>query len=121
MSVVYFLRQRGSLGPVKIGFTASPARRLKAIEAWSPIPLEIIAELPGGYALEHRLQNYFASDHSHSEWFRWSPRMAALLETIGAGTFDPVILPNCLAHVGGKRRGNPNWLKLESPNEQAAA
>lgn len=90
---VYFMRPVGMQGPVKIGCShVTEARRL-VLSKWSPFKLEIIAKLPGQFDLERRLHNKFRRQHSHCEWFEWSPELQAVIEAINDGTFDVDTLP----------------------------
>lgn len=100
---VYFLRPIGQRGPVKIGCSDYPMRRLQAFAQWSPAPLEIAALIPGDERLERRFHAKFAHLHSHLEWFREDPLLDATIDAIRAGTFDLAELPapKRLAYRGG--------------------
>lgn len=109
MSRVYFIRPIGMAGPVKIGTSRTPDRRLNTFETWSPFPLEIAAAIDGDYRLERRFHNHFAADHTHREWFKWSPQLEMVIQAVKAGTFDVSTLPSkeiplhCQALAGKKR------------------
>lgn len=90
---VYFLRPVGADGPVKIGCSIEPERRLETYIQWSPVPLKIAATIAGGLALERRFHAAFLADQTHHEWFQASPRLTAVIDSINAGTFDPETLP----------------------------
>ncbi len=90
---VYFIRPIGMDGPVKIGCSVSPDGRRVTLEAWSPFPLEIIAEIEGDLTTEGRFHALFAKHHANREWFNWSPKMAEVVASINAGTFDAATLP----------------------------
>lgn len=90
---VYFARPIGELGPVKIGCATMVEARLKQMLTWSPLPLEIVAQMPGGYTLERRFHIRFQDDRLHSEWFRWSPELQAAIDAVAAGGFDTDTLP----------------------------
>lgn len=77
---VYFIRPVGMVGPIKIGTTLLPMKRLDKLTHWSPFPLELIGAVTGGHFHETFLHNRFANQHSHKEWFHSSP---LLLQTIG--------------------------------------
>lgn len=66
--VVYVIGARGGT-VVKIGTTTQPERRLRSIQGMSPLPLEMIWSVPGGYELESRLHAAFADHRVHGEWF----------------------------------------------------
>lgn len=87
-SHVYFLRTVGSPGKIKIGSSIWPWARLKTMAAWSPVPLELVAMVPGGLELEYRFHAHFQHLRSHGEWFDTAPELEAALAEIAAGTFD---------------------------------
>ena len=90
---VYFARQLGGFGPVKIGCSGWPERRLVDLMQWSPIPLEIVAKMPGNEALEWRFHARFLDQHSHREWFHPSRQLDETILQVRAGTFDTSTLP----------------------------
>lgn len=103
---VYFVRPIGQEGPVKIGFSEIPHDRLVALRSWSPVPLEMIAELPGGQELERRFHALFKADALHGEWFAYSDGLGRVIAEVQAGTFDVTTLPApiCLnANAKGKK------------------
>ena len=92
---VYFIRERGvSGGPVKIGTATFPEKRLADFSRSGPVPLEIVATIPGALDLEMRFHSEFREQHSHGEWFRSSPALEATILSVQAGTFNPAILPD---------------------------
>lgn len=93
-SVVYFIREVGDRGPVKIGSTTAIERRLAHFECWSPCRLYVAATIPGDYRLEARFHAHFREDHSHGEWFKASPELDSVIEAIRAGAFDTDALPD---------------------------
>jgi hypothetical protein len=54
---------------IKIGTTTDLGRRLKAIAAMSPYPLELIGTRPGDHRLERAWHREFAEWCIHGEWF----------------------------------------------------
>lgn len=86
MKHIYFVRPVGSEGPVKIGYSALPARRLSALMTWSPYPLEIVVTIPGTPALERNIHDCLADLHTHREWFRSDPRLSRLMQDLRDGT-----------------------------------
>lgn len=93
MKTVYFIRAIGMQGPIKIGCSFSPTGRRKALEAWSPLPLEIIAEIEGGHDIERRFHQRFLASHKAYEWFHWTQELQDTIDAISAGTFDVASLP----------------------------
>ncbi|MFF0087374.1 GIY-YIG nuclease family protein [Streptomyces canus] len=74
----------------KIGVSADPERRLRQIQAMSPLRLEILWKCTGGYPLEGRLHARLRAYHSHGEWFDFQDR-------------DPVAVVQTALHgVGGE-------------------
>lgn len=101
---VYFIRPVGARGPVKIGFTARDvAERLKKIDAYSPLPLEVAAAIEGPIELEQRFHALFEHLHLRAEWFRAGPELEQAIERVRCGTFDLASLP------APKRVGHMPW------------
>lgn len=89
MSYIYFIKPIGVDGPIKIGCSTIPENRLDQLTIWSPWPLEILCTAAGNYKDENFLHSCFASDHSHREWFRSSPRLRAIIDEIArTGSLD---------------------------------
>lgn len=98
---VYFIRPIGMTGPIKIGCSASPTGRKQSLAMWSPLPLEIVAEIDGDEALESRFHQRFITQHKAHEWFFWSRDLQETIDAIVAGTFDASTLPEA--------NGKPIW------------
>ncbi len=88
MSFVYFAKPVDADGPIKIGISNEPVKRLKQLMVWSPVKLEIVAAFPGDYADEAAVQGMFAADRTHGEWFNTLPRLADFISAIARG--EPV-------------------------------
>ncbi|TKD50198.1 GIY-YIG nuclease family protein [Sphingomonas baiyangensis] len=82
MKQIYFLRPIGSVGPIKIGCSIEPRKRLNVIAGWSPIPLEVAACAPGGHLQEGDLHHRFAHLALHGEWFAVDAELAELVEEV---------------------------------------
>lgn len=104
---VYFIRPIGMAGPIKIGCSASPDKRLGALETWSPFPLEIIATLEGTEHTERQFHALFAAHHERREWFRWCPEIEEAVAAINAGTFDRRTLPSPARLVSPAQKKTP--------------
>ncbi|WP_313030426.1 GIY-YIG nuclease family protein [Brucella sp.] len=78
-SKVYFIKPVGMDGPIKIGSSTCPEKRLESLAVWSPFPLEIIISVDGDLSDEQFIHSCFADVHSHKEWFKSSK---LLLDTI---------------------------------------
>jgi hypothetical protein len=88
--LVYFIKPVGLDGPIKIGCSSVPAGRLEQIAVWSPLPLEVIGSIPGGYKEESFLHQCFADLHFHREWFHSAPRLRATIAAmLQAGSIEP--------------------------------
>lgn len=82
---VYFMRAAIPNSPIKIGHSWMPEKRLMELTLWSPYPLEIILTIPGDAALERNIHSCFADCHSHSEWFKPSPRLTVAIRAMQRG------------------------------------
>lgn len=83
---VYFIKPVGMPGPIKIGCSFMPEKRLADIAAWSPWPLEIVVTIPGDATLERNIHECLAHHHSHKEWFHAHPDILRLTERLRAGS-----------------------------------
>lgn len=77
-SYVYFIGSPDG-GCIKIGCSKLPFARLMNLASWSPIKLELLAFVQGGFNLEFHLHTHFFKDHSHHEWFRPSDELRGLI------------------------------------------
>lgn len=100
-TTIYFLRPIGQEGPVKIGSTSDPDGRLITYISWSPVPLEIAAQLTGPRSLELRFHALFQEQHTHHEWFSASDALTQAIDQIRAGRFDLDSLPAPKCLTGG--------------------
>lgn len=89
---VYFARLISGDGPIKIGCSLAPQRRVEDLMLWSPYPLELVATMPGGYDLEQRWHRRFAAHHSHHEWFHPSPDLIVAITAVKSGCFRDEML-----------------------------
>lgn len=118
MRRVYFIKPVGMDGPIKIGCSQSPTLRKEGLETWSPFPLEIIAEIEGGFALERRFHARHAASHKGHEWFHVTLELLLDIRAIQEGRFDIEALPppkKIWSKGGGKPRG-----AVWSPEKKAA-
>lgn len=93
MSFVYFIKPIGMDGPIKIGCSDKPGDRRATLETWSPLPLEVVAQIKGDFELERRFHTMFVADHQRREWFTVTDALLAVIASINAGTFDEDVLP----------------------------
>jgi hypothetical protein len=99
-SMVYFIRAAD--GMVKIGTSTNVLKRVKDLASQSPVPLELVAVVPGNTTDEAALHDRFNDARDHGEWFRPVPE---LLEFIDAA----VMLSDALAYGFGK------WKEEQQP------
>jgi hypothetical protein len=81
-TMVYFMGS-GSDGPIKIGMSFDPDRRVKDIQTASPEEIRVLAQVSGDQDVERMFHGVFAPDHIRGEWFKRSP---TLLEFIRVAT-----------------------------------
>ena len=93
MKQVYFIKPIGMAGPVKIGGSCHPDKRVGSLADWSPFPLEVIATIEGDYVTERRFHALFEAFHYHREWFHGHADIFAAVAQINAGAFDAATLP----------------------------
>jgi hypothetical protein len=67
-TVVYFIGAK-AVGRVKIGYTDQLSDRFSALKTASPVPLQLLATIPGDRRIEAVLHARFAHHHTHGEWF----------------------------------------------------
>lgn len=84
-SYVYFMRQVGGIGPIKIGCSTRPVHRMAELASWSPVDLELLLTVPGDFDLERSIHNCFADLYLHHEWFRAHHRLVSAINRVAAG------------------------------------
>ena len=104
---IYLIKPVGMDGPIKIGCSYLPAKRLRELTRWSPVPLEIIASFPGSLALEANLHSCLAQSRSHKEWFFATDEVRRFVAHIIAG--QPVELAINLSDKRRARRRRLDW------------
>src|SRR3546814_5246720 len=75
------------------GCSVGPNKRRHELETWSPVPLEIVAEIDAGFDIERRFHAKFQDTHERREWFTWSQGLDDTITAINAGAFDVSTLP----------------------------
>jgi hypothetical protein len=108
---IYFMKPVGMTGPIKIGCSFMPERRLSTLSTWSPFELEIITTIAGGQRLERNIHECFADLHSHREWFRPGQRLLDVICRLKDG--EPVErainLNNRIGSIRKGRCGGASW------------
>lgn len=83
--MVYFIQAAGG-GPIKIGYTAGPARiRRNTAQTYSPDDLVVRAECPGTKQTETLIHAMFAKSHVRGEFFDPSPELSEFVDAIAEG------------------------------------
>ncbi len=90
---VYFIKPIGMDGPIKIGCSQYPGKRLSSLETWCPFPLEIVAQIEGDVYIERRFHRKFLDTHLRSEWFEATDDLLDTIRQINAGQFQVSSLP----------------------------
>lgn len=111
MKRVYFIKPIDLAGPIKIGCSKSPNNRLKTLSTWSPFALEIIAQVDGAERLEMQFHALLKASHERREWFKATPEVLSVVESVKNGTFDLASLPEPqrLTGIGGGKRSGTKW------------
>jgi hypothetical protein len=79
ISYVYFI-QGVNGGPIKIGHSANPQRRLKDLRTSQP--LRILATMMGGRKKENELHRLFSSSRTHGEWFEPTRELLSFIDEV---------------------------------------
>jgi hypothetical protein len=82
---LYFVQVAKKRGPVKIGRGKDPAYRLTYLQIACPYELRLLGTLQGCGHWERRFHIHLASDRLRGEWFKWVPRVEALVQLALAG------------------------------------
>lgn len=82
MSHVYFIQTAS--GPIKIGISKNPGRRLSALQTAAHEPLTLLHSTIGDEALEKRLHADLAEHRLDGEWFRDCPAVREAMERLPA-------------------------------------
>jgi hypothetical protein len=79
---VYFIGTADPSLPIKIGKAKDVRHRFANLKVGSPVPLQILASVPGGKRLEWELHARLRESRSHGEWFRPTPELLGLIERL---------------------------------------
>lgn len=81
---VYFIRSGDRFGPVKIGITRNPARRLAALQTANSEELQLLAVCPNwDGCFEQSLHETLSASRLQGEWFRRSADLVQAIEKFG--------------------------------------
>jgi hypothetical protein len=81
-------------GPVKIGISAEPVIRLRALQIGYPYRLEILARCCGGEEPEATVHALFG-ERLLGEWFRRSARVRIFIDMISCGVGLSMAIERC--------------------------
>ena len=82
-SWVYFVR-RGETGPIKIGWSKSPAARIAQLQTGQDVKLSLLATAPGGCREESALHARFSASRLMGEWFRATPWLVGYIRKVSS-------------------------------------
>lgn len=74
--MLYIIGRADGVGPVKVGLSRAPRRRLASFQRGCPELLEIVDTAPGHYEQETLLHNALDEHRIHGEWFERGPAVA---------------------------------------------
>jgi hypothetical protein len=110
---VYFFQPAGG-GRIKIGWSKRPNERLSELAVWSPMPLVLLAALPGHHMHEQMVHARFSHLRAHLEWFEPGPDLIKFIEErLAAGKLPEEMLADCEFATALPRR---YWLASAIPN-----
>lgn len=66
---LYFIQQGDSTGPIKIGISKNPKKRLHTLQIGNAVPLTLLAIHKGTFADEQKIHQIFKEHHIQGEWF----------------------------------------------------
>jgi hypothetical protein len=96
---IYFIEAPGT-GLVKIGYAVDVLERFNGMLTMSPVPLSLLASMPGGPQMEAELHVRFANSRTHGEWFIRTSDLDPIIA--GAATqYDPKFFHHRLAGYRG--------------------
>ena len=78
--VIYFIQ--ASTGHIKIGTATDIKERLSNLQAGNPMPLKILAVVPGTRREEKALHAEFAGHRAAGEWFNPAPELMARIDAL---------------------------------------
>lgn len=79
-SSIYFVQ--AATGQIKIGTALNVETRLAALRSHSPVALDLLFTMPGGYREERAYHTRFSAHRLHGEWFDPHPDILAEIERL---------------------------------------
>jgi len=83
---LYFIRSES--GPIKIGISVDPQKRLKTLQTAHPFRLELLCVFAGAGKKEANYHSRFAAHRLHGEWFEPHPDILAEITRLNAEGAD---------------------------------
>jgi hypothetical protein len=77
-----YVIQRGDNGPIKIGLSENPERRLKQLQTGNGEPLRLIAVIEGNRRLEQEIHSTLHNHQGIGEWFMPDDRELAYIQRL---------------------------------------
>ncbi len=88
---IYFIEAVG-IDRVKIGFSQDVPKRLRKLQASSPVPLRVIKQVQGSIESEQVLIRVFEKYRVHGEWFERAPLQAFIDSLFPGEEFSPEMI-----------------------------
>lgn len=79
--MIYFAQIGGRRGPIKIGTSVNPPKRVREFACGSPYRVFLVGTLPGGRTEELALHRRFRSHRTHGEWFSVNDELVEFMKT----------------------------------------
>ena len=79
--MIYYLQQ-GDSGPIKIGYSAYPFKRMRQLQTANSVSLKLLLIVEGTKGLERRLHRQFSHLRIQSEWFSPSSELMSYISNI---------------------------------------
>lgn len=88
---LYFIGEPAGEGPIKIGYSAWPVKRLQAIQVSSPVELTILAKVWCLSQWERELHQIFRESRVRGEWFRRTPKLMRVVQAAASRDFGRLV------------------------------
>jgi len=76
----YFIRGIHPVGRIKIGTSSNPRGRLSELSTSSPVPLEFLKVIRGGWRMERAWHVHFKDYRANLEWFVGHPKLLQAID-----------------------------------------
>lgn len=123
MTWVYFMREVND-GPVKIGWSVDPWKRLETLQAGNPRELVLLTLKKFGtdaWATEAALHQEFAAHQIRGEWFNPTPEILARAASFGRPDCERCGVPGCQLYPSKQSDGRVEYVCFFCDEEVRAA